>query len=144
MGSNSEVFRNMRTNDIEFTINSGEYEGKTYGFTLARKDGRKAWKVIRLYYLPPSRIKHKIEMAITAREDNIRAGGAIENERIEQILERMGHVAEETEPVTLLGLDGETYNIRIDSNGLVTDNVIEEKERKPEFQLNVTAWSLWE
>lgn len=144
MGSNSEVFRDMRTNDIEFTINSNDYGhmGETCGFTLVRNDGEKAWQVTRVRNKPPSLIKHKIEMAITAREDGIRANGAIENERIEKILEKMEWVSDEIEPLTLKGLDGETYMVRIDRDGLQETNMMHEKERKPEFVLNVLAWSL--
>ena len=144
MGSYSEVFRDMRASDIEFTINDGDYKGDVYGFTLARKDGKKAWQVSRIYSKPPSLVKHKIEMAITAREDNVRASGAWEHDRIEEILEKMSRVADEIEPVKLHGLDGEDYLVRIDRDGLQTDNVIDEKDRSPEFLLRVNAWSLYD
>ena len=144
MGSNDEVFRNMRSNDVTFIINSNDngHMGDSYGFTLARDRGRKAWTVTRLYYPPPSNVKHRIEMIITAREDNIGGSGIIETVRIEAILEKMGRISDEIEPVTLKGLDGEEYLVRIDRDGLQTDNVMDEKDRSPEFQLKVLAWSL--
>jgi len=131
----------MNDSDIKFTINSGNYEGDTYGFTLASDKGEKAWTVTRLRTPPPSRIKYKIEMAITAREGNIKASGAIEQEKINKILEKLTHVADELE-VTLQGLDGEEYLITIDANGIKEGNVMHEKERKPEFVVNVLAWGL--
>jgi hypothetical protein len=132
----------MRTYDVEFQLNSGIYKGETYGFTLARKNGKKAWDVQYRYDHPPSLIKHAITMGITAREDNINAAGIIERERMDKIIEKIERISDEITPVTLKGLDGRYYNVIIDKNGLKEENTMHEKERMPEFILNVLAWSL--
>ena len=134
----------MRTSDISFTMNSGKHEGKTYHFSLAKKDGQKAWSVTRIYNPPPSNIKYKIEMGISASEGRIMANGVQDLTRIGKIIENMHIVAEETTPVTLDGLDGEKYNIIIDVNGIQEGNLTHEAERNPEFILNVLAWGLYD
>lgn len=52
--------------DIKFTVNTGTYKGKTYRYTLATVNGKKAWAITPLFSPPPSMIKNKIDIVISA------------------------------------------------------------------------------
>ena len=102
-----------RAQDIKFIINSGDHKGEQYGFTLAEVDGKKAWTSIRLFYPPPSIVKDKIEMAITAREKNVSLSGAVELRLVNKIIEQLNTIFEETTPVTLIGFDKQQYPVLV-------------------------------
>ena len=72
----------MRTYDIEFQLD----DGSSYGFMLAKSDGKKAWAVNRIFRPPPSMIKQQIDIVITAQEDEISASAIRQLKRMKDIL----------------------------------------------------------
>jgi hypothetical protein len=133
----------LKTHDIVFTINDGVNKGKDYGFTLARAEGRKAWKVTTLFNPPPSMVKQRIEITITAREDNIPLTGVRELKRINEIVDDLNAIFEQTTPVTLVGLDRQTYSVLVDKEGPQLTNILQEKEREPEYQVVLLCWGIY-
>ena len=134
----------MRRNDVEFLVNTGDYQGDVYKFTLATVNGKKAWNRTRLFYPPPSMIKERIDMIIEARELNIPRSGAIELKIVDEILDQLTHMANETEASTLTGLDGQDRKVQIDRNGFNVENVVNETTKEPEYRVNLTCWGLYE
>ena len=133
----------MRSNDIQFTMNSGDYKGQKYGFTLARSNGQKMWRTTRLLKPPPAMSKERIEMGIVVREKNIPLSGATELKLSSKLLKQLEIIAKETTPVTLLGFDGVTRDVRVGIDGFSVENVIDEKSKSPEYVAKMTVWSIF-
>lgn len=135
----------MRTNDVAFTVNAGDEKGKTYGFTLAIIDGKKAWEAKREVIPPPSLIKYRIDMVITAAEGNISSSGAKQLTRLKTITAELEELMKQNTAITLLGFDKAIYSVLFDAaNGLSTRALISEKERETEYQVVCLCWGLWE
>jgi len=130
--------------DVKFVVNSGDYKGDEYGYTLAMVDGKKAWQRAPLFYPPPSMIKEKIDMVIDANEYSIPNSGAVELENVNKILEQLTIIATETTPSTLTGIDNEEKLVLIDQNGFSVTSVVNETNKEPEYQVNLTCWVLYD
>lgn len=130
------------THDVLFTVNTGDYKGKVYGYTLATNNGVKMWGVTPQFRPPPSMIKEKIEMVLMAREMNIPQSGAVELQGITQIINELSNIAGETN-VTLKGLDYQERPILIDREGFSIVVVANETTRSSEYRVNVTCWGLF-
>lgn len=130
----------MRTYDIEFQLD----DGSSYGFMLAKSDGKKAWAVNRIFRPPPSMIKQQIDIVITAQEDEISASAIRQLKRMKDILADLEKIMASTGDITLTGLDNLEYPILIDKSGLKINTLIHEKEREPEYQVTVLLWGLYE
>lgn len=133
----------MTHHDIEFVTNDGEHKGKKYRFTLASKNGVKQWAVTPLYEPPPSIIKEKIEMSLTAQEGNIPSSGAIELKPVNKILDQLKDIALESD-VRLVGYDQKERPVLIDETGFSLTCVTNETGREPEYAVNLTCWGLYE
>jgi len=134
----------MRTHDIEFVVNSGDYKGKKYGFTLAYQNNQKAWQVTRLFMPAPSMAKEKIEMIIAVKEQNIPLSGGVELKAANKILDQLEIIARETTPTTLVGLDKQERLVRVDRRGFSLAPMVYEKGKEPEYVVNLTVWSTYE
>lgn len=134
----------MRAHDIKFVMNSGEHQGDEYGFTLATVDGRKAWDAVRIFPLPPSLIKERIDLILTAREGNIPLSGAMELKVVDRILDQLETISWETDPVKLHGIDGQERSVRVGREGRAVIPVVHESGKEPEYRISVTCWSLYE
>ena len=130
--------------DVTFTVNTGDHKGDRYSYTLATINGKKAWSVTKLFNPPPSMIKEKIEMVIECREHNINRAGANELTLANKIIDELSIIASETEASTLKGLDNKERLVKIDNNGFSLSAEIKEKERDPEYRINVVCWGLYE
>jgi len=129
----------MTQYDITFELDNG----KSYGFMLARdKDGGKAWDPKREWWAPPSMIKQRINIVITAREDEMSASAVRQLKRIEEILADLETIMAYTGKKVLVGLDKLRYPIRIDKSGLQISTIIHEKGREPEYQVAILCWGL--
>ena len=131
------------THDIEIRINDGDYQGKVYKHTLALDKGAKMWSVTPLFKPCPSMIKERIEMTLVAREANIPLSGAVELRMVNQIMEELSSMAEQTN-VTLTGLDYQERPILIDQDGFSMTTAVNETGRSPEYRITVVAWGLYE
>jgi len=129
----------MRAYDVSFEISAGT----KYGFVLAVAAGRKAWEVTRLYTKPPTLIKQRIDMVITASEDDITASGARQLRRMAKILADLEVLMTETDNITLTGLDNESYQVLLDKEGLTIKTLIHEKSKEPEYQVSLLCWGLY-
>ena len=130
-------------NDVAFLVNSGDYKGKKYTFTLAIINGKKAWGRTRLFLPPPSMRKERIDMVIEAREENIPSSGAIELQVVDKILEQLTIMASETDASTLKGIDGKDRLVQIDQDGFSVESVVNETSKEPEYRVNLTCWALY-
>ena len=130
------------THDVAFTINTGDYKGKVYKYTLAENQGVKAWNVTPQFRPAPSMIKEKIEMVLVAREANISRSGAIELRQVSRMLTELTEIAKQTN-VTLTGLDYQDRPILIDLNGFTLSSVANETNRNTEYHVDVTCWGLY-
>lgn len=127
----------MKPFDVTFNFDS-----KSYGYMLARVNGRKAWQVERIYTLPPSLIKYKITLMINAREDQLNRVGVKQSKQLEEILQEIEQIVLASN-VILDGYDEMEYNILVDQAGMQTSAVIEEQTRKPEHHIALTCWGLY-
>lgn len=128
-----------KTHDISFELESGD----NYGFMLARdSDGKKAWNPNREFHSPPSMIKQRIEIVITAKEDEISASAVRQLKRMEEILSDLEKIMASTGNIVLTGLDNQRYPILIDKSGLRINTLIHEKSREPEYQVAILLWGL--
>lgn len=134
----------MRASDIKFQLNSGDHKGEEYGFTLAIVNNKKAWTSTRLFLQPPTMIREKIDLVLTAREANVPISGAIELKLVNKILEHLENISLETDAVTLVGIDKEERLVRVGEHGAELNPVIQEKGKEPEYQVTVTCWGLYE
>ena len=125
--------------DITFTLD----EGKVYHFMLAGADGSKAWRKAPIYAIPPSLLKHRIDMNITATEQGTTLSGAQQIKRAAEILTQLEEILNETEYVTLLGYDDHSYKVLLDREGVEIVTVIDEVSRAPEYQVKVVCWSFY-
>jgi len=131
----------LKAHDIRFVLNNGT----TYDFMLARtNDGKKAWNVERLFTRPPSMIKQRIDLTITAREDEITSSAARQLKRVKEILEEIDAMMVGTDTIKLTGLDNVQYPIVIDAKGSQLETVIHEQERDPEYQVTLLIWGIYE
>ena len=128
----------MANFDVTFELDNG----KSYGFMLAKKDGKKAWYPERIVRLPPSMIKHEINMVITAREDEMSASGIRQLKPIEEILADLETIVAYTGNKILNGLDHQKYPLRMDKSGLRISTITHEKEREPEYEVSILCWGL--
>jgi len=126
--------------DINFKLDNG----KEYGFMLARKDGKKAWNCNYQFFAPPDLRKYRIDITVTAREDDITATGVRQLKRVEEIISDMDKIMAETTAMTLTGLDGRDYSVLVDKSGILINTIIHEKAREPEYQVSLLLWGLYE
>lgn len=131
----------MKT-DILFTIGSGDYKGKRYGFILAMRNGEKQWGVTPLFMPPPSIIKEEIEMLLMAQEMNIPRSGAMELKAVNKVLDQLRIIAK-ADSVTLRGLDLQERPVRIDENGFSVACITNETNREPEYMVKLTVWGMY-
>lgn len=134
----------MRASDITFTINSGDYKGKEYSYTLATIDGKKAWDIQPLFKPAPCMFQNRIEMTITAGEKNVDSAGAIELRNVNKIIAELNRIAEADDPCTLEGLDHKKRFIRINQDGFAVSSTLKEPNRSPEYLIRVTCWGLYD
>ena len=134
----------MKSHDIEFVMNSGDYKGKSYKFTLAKQNGQKAWQVTRLFQSAPAMAKEKIEMMLAVRGQNIPLSGGVELGQANKILDQLEVIAKEVTPVTLVGFDNQERLVRVDRSGFSLAPTISEKGREPEYAVSITCWSIYE
>lgn len=130
----------MKVYDIAFQLE----DGTEYGFMLARVDGKKAWAVNREFHPPPSMIKQRINLVITAREDEILASAVRQLKRMEEILSDLEKIMASEGSIVLTGLDNQKYPVLIDKAGLQINTLIHEKQREPEYQVSLLLWGLYE
>jgi len=130
--------------DVQFLINSGDYKGKKYGFTLAMINGKKAWARTPVFYPAPSMIKEKIDMVIFAREDNISLSGAVDLTAVDKILEQLSIIATAAKHSTLTGLDSKKRYVQIDKDGFSIKSTVNEISKEPEYQVELTCWGLYD
>ena len=128
--------------DIKFTIHSGDYQGDTYRYILAMDSGRKRWMATPVYKPPPSRIKEKIDMVISVRENNISYTGAQELRLVNNIIDELRRIADDTD-ATMVGLDGRERYVQIDEDGYSIMSVVNEHTREPEYQITLSCWGLY-
>jgi len=133
----------MTQHDVLFRINTGDHKGTTYRYILAVENGAKMWGTTPLFRPPPSMIKEKIVMVIAIREKNISRGGAVELRMVQQIIDELSIIADETD-VTLQGLDYQERPILIDHEGFALTTIVNEAMRSPEYRVAVTCWGLYE
>jgi len=129
-----------KTHDISFQLS----DGTEYGFMLARADGKKAWAVNRVFRPPPSLVKQRVDIVITAREDEIAASAVRQLKRMEEILADLEKIMASTGNIVLTGLDNLKYPVLIDQAGLQINTLIHEKQREPEYQVAILCWGLYE
>jgi len=134
----------MKAHDVQFITNSGDHKGTKYNFTLAEQNGQKAWQIERRLQPAPEMAKEKIDMMIAVREQNIPLSGGVELKQANKILGQLEIIAKETTPVTLIGLDNVERLVRIDRSGFTLASVVSEKGRTPEYNVSVTARSVYE
>lgn len=127
--------------DVQFRVNAGDYKGTVYRYTLASKGGAKIWEVNPKFRPAPTMIKEEIKMVIVAREKNIPRSGAVELRMVNQIIDELSIIADETN-VTLTGLDHQERPILIDREGFSVTSTADEKTLAPEFRITVTCWGL--
>lgn len=130
--------------DVQFLINSGDYQGKKYGYTLASNKGQKMWERTPVFYPAPSMIKEQIKMTILAREDNISRSGARELKQVDEIIDELTTIATASEHPTLTGLDLKDRYIQIDQNGFNVKSVVLETNKEPEYVVELTCWGLYD
>lgn len=128
----------QKTHDISFQLENGS----EYGFMLAKINDKKAWNPKREFHSPPSMIKERIDIVITAKEDEITASGIRQLKRMEEILSNLEKIMAYKGNMVLTGLDNKRYPIRIDKSGLRTNTLIHEKSREPEYQVSILCWGL--
>jgi len=133
----------MGRHDITFELNNGT----KYGFMLARDKGKKAWTCKRIKTIAPSLIKYRIEMTLSAKEHEANRDGGITKKGIDTFLTELETVAAETTAMTLVGLDegknSRSYSVLVDETGVEFVNMVEEKNRKPEYNVTLVCWGLW-
>ena len=130
----------MRRYDISFQLTNGN----EYGFMLARRNGKKAWAVNRVYYPPPSMVQHRIDITITAREDEVAASGVRQLKRMEEILNGLEAIMAYEGDILLIGLDNRQYPIKIDADGIKIETIIHEKDREAEYAASALLWGLYQ
>lgn len=132
----------MRSNDISFTMNSGDYSGQIYKFTLASQDGGKMWSVNRIFEPAPSMYKEEINIGISLREKNIPLSGAKELKFPSTLIDQLEIVANESTYITMVGLDGVSRDVRIDSSGFSIEPIVNEKNKTSELVAKMKLWSM--
>jgi len=132
----------MFSHDVQFTVNSGDYQGRIYRYSLATKNGVKQWNVIPLFEPPPSVIKEKIEMTIMAQERNIPRSGALELATVNKILDEIRTIAQDT--ATLMGIDGKDRLVQVDENGYLLESGVNETTREPEYLISLVCWTIYD
>ena len=132
----------MRSSDISFLMNSGTYSGQTYKFTLAEQNGRKMWDVNRVFKPGPSMCKETIEIGVSLGEKNINRGGAKELKLSTTLVDQLEIVAAESTYVTMMGYDGVSRDVRVDSTGIDIQPIVDEKARTTEYVAKMRLWSM--
>lgn len=132
----------MRATDISFLMNSGTYSGQTYKFTLATQNGQKMWSAQRVFNPAPSMYKEQIDVGILIRGKNINLGGAKELKRPKTLRDQLEIVAKESTYVTMMGFDGVSRDVRVDSTGYDIEPIVNEKSRAPEYVAKMRLWSM--
>jgi hypothetical protein len=127
-------------NDVVFKLNSGTYNGESYGFTLALVDNKKAWECRKIPREPPSMVEEEIEMVLTARDEESPLGAHTELARAADIMEQIQRVADETTASTLTGIDGVDRGVLIRQHALTVE--MHETEKDPEYQIKVACYGL--
>jgi len=89
-------------------------------------------------------IKQRIDLTITAREDEITSSAARQLKRVKEILEEIDAMMVGTDTIKLTGLDNVQYPIVIDAKGSQLETVIHEQERDPEYQVTLLIWGIYE
>jgi hypothetical protein len=129
----------MKPYDVTFILTNGT----KYDFMLAKSGEKKLWEVQRMYTIAPSLIKQKINMTVTAREDEMSLSGIRQLKRVAEILSNLDAMIDETENITLHGFDSIDYPVVIDKEGIRANTVIHEGERDPEYQVQVICWGVY-
>lgn len=133
----------IRGHDVEFQVQDGPHKGERYGFTLATQDQRKVWRVYNEQRKPPSMIKERVELAVTARDDNVRASGDREQRRAAHIVQQMSVLNGQNTQIRLRGYDGLVYWVLLDEDGPQQESVVHEAGRDPEFRMHVRLWGYY-
>lgn len=131
-----------RSSDVSFLMNSGTYSGETYKFTLAEQNGQKMWAVNRVFQPSPSMRKEQLNIGISLKE-NIPLSGAKELKISSTLQEQLEIVADESTYITMMGLDGVSRDVRVDSTGFTVETIMDEKGRPAEFVAMVKLWSMY-
>ena len=125
-------------NDVVITLNSGTYSGATYGFSLAKVDG--AWNCRKIPREEPSMVEEEIELILDAHDDESPLGAQSELADVQEKLNQIQRVADETTASTMVGIDGVTRHVLIRHHALVV--VTHETEREPEYHIKVACYGL--
>lgn len=122
--------------DITFKTSAG----KTYQYTLSNSE---SWNVQTVFSQPPSIIKHKIALKISASQDSVNMTGGLSRKGAQVIVDELADLAQETSAITLTGYDGETYAVLLAIDGIRVSLPRDEKTRTPEFEVTVNLWGLY-
>lgn len=107
--------------------------------------GKKAWKVMQLFYQPPSLIKEKIDLTILAapqmRDDT---GTVVTDRAIGTVIDELRVHADAVAAITITGLDDETYKVLFDKTATQVRSVLDPTGRITHYEIDLSCWGLYQ